>query len=107
MNATLTEPTPSMLAGTAVLLDDPTRWTHARRRANGREFWIVRGRTATYYVRPDACTCPGFTRRGICSQSLAATYREAREASRQAPCELPIMVTPRRSRYADLSPVEN
>jgi predicted nucleic acid-binding Zn finger protein len=83
------EPTPSMQAGAAVLLDDPTRWTHARRRADGREFWIVRGRTSTYYVRHDGCTCPGFARRGICSHSLAATYREARQASQEAPCELP------------------
>ncbi len=92
MSTTLAEPTPSMQAGAAVLLEDPSRWTHARRKADGREFWIVKGRTNTYYVRPDACTCPGWQRRHLCSHSLAATMREAQEAARQNPSELPIYV---------------
>ncbi len=89
MTATIV-PTPGMQAGAAVLLEDPSRWTHARRKADGKPFWIVRGRTSTYYTRADACTCPGFTRRGLCSHSLAATMREAQEAARQNPSELPI-----------------
>ncbi|MDP8921894.1 MAG: hypothetical protein M3O34_03350 [Chloroflexota bacterium] len=82
--------------------------SHARRKQDGRAFWIVRGRTNTYYTAAEACTCPGFTRRGICSHSLAATMREAREASRRAPCELPIEATvairPTRDRYSILFP---
>ncbi len=70
-------PTASQLAHAEQLLAEPARWTHARRKRDGREFWIVRGRTGTYYTAPDACTCPGFTRRGICSHSLAAGMREA------------------------------
>ncbi len=92
MATMLAEPTPSMQAGAAVLLEDPSRWTHARRKADGRAFWIVVGRTGTYYTTSDACTCPGWQRRHLCSHSLAATMREAREAARRNPCELPIYV---------------
>ena len=77
-------PTPSMQVGAEQLLAEPARWTAARRKADGREFWIVRGRTNTYYTRADACTCPGFTRRGLCSHSLAATMREAQQAAEQS-----------------------
>ena len=86
MNATIAEPTPSMQAGADVLLEDPTRWTHARRKSDGREFWIVRGRTSTYYTARggDACTCPGWQRRHLCSHSPTATMREARQAARRA-----------------------
>ena len=43
----------------AVLASAPT-WTHGRRRADGRQFWIVPGSKAgtTYYVDPFDCTCP-------------------------------------------------
>ena len=92
MHATIAEPTPSMQAGAAVLLEDPTRWTRARRKADGREFWIVRGRTGVYYTRHDACTCPGWQRRHLCSHSLAATMREAQQAARQNLSELPVYV---------------
>ena len=78
MNATIAEPTASMRAGADQLLSEPSRWTAARRKRDGKRFSIVQGRSGTYYMTPDACTCPGFTRRGLCSHSLAATYREAR-----------------------------
>ena len=81
MNATLTTPTPSMQAGAEQLLASPERWTSARRKRDGKPFSIVQGRTGVYYTTPDACTCPGFTRRGLCSHSLAATMREARQAA--------------------------
>ena len=84
-------PTPSMQAGAEQLLADPTRWTAARRKSDGRPFSIVRGRTGTYYVTPDACTCRGHRERGICGHSLAATYREARQAARLNPSELPVI----------------
>ena len=94
MVTTLVEPTPSMQAGAAVLLEDPSRWTHARRKADGREFWIVKGRTGVYYTARggDGCTCPGYARRGLCSHALAATMCACREAARTNPCELPIYV---------------
>ena len=82
-------PTPAMQAGAEQLLAEPARWTAARRKADGKPFSIVQGRTGVYYTTPDACTCPGFTRRGLCSHSLAATMRADRAApapieSRQA-----------------------
>ncbi len=75
---TMTVPTPAMRAGAEQLLAEPTRWTAARRKADGKPFFIVRGRTGVYYTRPDACTCPGWQRRHLCSHSLAATMREGR-----------------------------
>ena len=78
--------TPAMQAGAAQLLAEPARWTAARRKADGKPFFIIRGRTGTYYTAADgaACTCPGWQRRTICSHSLAATMREARAAARQS-----------------------
>ncbi len=77
---TVVSPTDAMTAGAHQLLAEPARWTHARRKADGREFWIVRGRTSTYYTAADgaACTCPGWQRRTICSHSLAVQIREGR-----------------------------
>jgi hypothetical protein len=92
MATAIVAPTPAMQAGAAQLLAEPARWTAARRKADGREFWIVRGRTGTYYTAANGCTCPGYTRRGICSHSLAATMREAEQAARLNPSELPIYV---------------
>ncbi len=92
MTQVIVAPTPSQQAGAEQLLSDPSRWTHARRKADGRAFWIVRGRTGTYYTRPDACTCPGWQRRHLCSHSLAATLREAGQAARLNPSELPVYV---------------
>ncbi len=93
MAMTLATPTPSMLAGAEQLLAEPTRWTAARRKADNKPFFIVAGRTGSYYVTPDACTCRGFRERGICSHSLAATYRECREAARLNPSERPVVTT--------------
>ena len=91
MATTIATPTPSMQAGADQLLADPTRWTSARRKADNKPFFIVAGRTGSYYVTPDACTCRGFRERGICSHSLAATYRECREAARLNPSERPVV----------------
>ena len=77
-------PTPAMQAGAEQLLAEPARWTAARRKSDGRPFSIVQGRTGVYYTTPDACTCPGWQRRHLCSHSLAAALREAQQAARQA-----------------------
>ena len=76
--ATMTVPSPAMQAGAEQLLASPERWTSARRKRDGKPFSIVQGRTGVYYVTPDACTCAGFARRGLCSHSLAAQLREGR-----------------------------
>ena len=81
---TVSVPTPAMQAGAEQLLAEPARWTAARRKSDGRPFSIVQGRTGVYYTTPDACTCPGWQRRHLCSHSLAATMREARSAAQQA-----------------------
>ena len=89
--ATLTAPTASMEAGARMLLDDPTRWTSARRKSDGRRFWIVKGRSGgVYYCDATACTCPSGRHRGVCSHQVAAVMREAREAARRNPSELPV-----------------
>ena len=92
MMVAIATPTPAMQAGAEQLLASPERWTSARRKADGRQFWIVVRRPGTYYTTPDACTCPGWQRRKLCSHSLAATMREARQAARLNACELPIYV---------------
>ncbi len=92
MSITLAESTPSMQAGAEALLADPTRWTAARRKVDGRRFWIVRGRSSTYYADATACTCPSGRHRGVCSHQVAVVMREARDAARQNPCELPVYV---------------
>ena len=89
--ATIATATPSMRAGAEQLLAEPGRWTSARRKRDGRRFWIIQGRTNVYYADAMNCTCKGFTVRGICSHSLAATMREAREAARLNPSELPVV----------------
>jgi len=99
MAATIATPTASQQAQAEALLSDPTRWTSARRKADDKPFFIVAGRTGSYYTTADACTCRGFRERGICSHSLAATMREARDAARLNPSEMPVMTTlGRRSR---------
>ena len=108
MAQAIVAPTASQQAAAEQLLAEPSRWTSARRKADGRRFWIVAGRTGTYYTAADACTCRGFRERGLCSHSLAATMREAREAARLNPSELPIVATygPTSDRYSALFPVE-
>jgi hypothetical protein len=74
MTGTVTQ---SMEATARMLLDDPTRRTAARRKADGRRFWILRGRTGTYYVDAagNECTCPSARRRGACGHQLAASLK--------------------------------
>ena len=81
---TVSVPTPSMQVGAEQLLAEPARWTAARRKSDGRPFWIVKGRTGVYYTARggDACTCKGWQRRHLCSHSLAVTMREATKAAR-------------------------
>ena len=103
MAQAIVTPTASQQAAAEALLAEPSRWTSARRKSDGKPFSIVRGRTGVYFTTPDACTCPGFTRRGICSHSLASTMRQAREAAQHAATELPVV---RRTRYEDLFPAD-
>ena len=84
--------TPSMQAGAEMLLAEPSRWTSARRKADGRRFWIVRGRSGTYYCDATACTCPSGRHRGCCAHQVAAAMREAEQAAHLNRSELPVYV---------------
>ncbi len=100
--------TPSQQAAAEQLVASPERWTAARRKRDGKPFFIVRGRTATYYTASGACTCRGFAARGCCSHELAATMRDAQQAARENPCEMPVTVrTIRPTRYDDLFPEQD
>jgi hypothetical protein len=107
----IVQPTASQQAAAEALLADPGRWSPGRSKATGQSFWLVRGsQNRSYFVTTDGCSCPGYRHRGVCSHSLAATMREARQASRQAPCELPITTVaraPRRTRYDDIFGAED
>ena len=92
MAQAIVAPTPAMQAGAEQLLAEPARWTPARRPCGGRPFFIVRGRTGTYYTSPDACTCPGWQRRHLCSHSLAAAIHRDRERAAQ-PAPAPARAT--------------
>jgi len=91
MAAAIARPTLSMQAGAEQLLADPTRWTSARRKADGRRFWIIQGRTNVYYADAMNCTCPSARHRGLCRHMLAGTMREADQAARLNPSELPVI----------------
>ena len=93
MATTIATPTPSMQAGADQLLSDPTRWIAARRKSDGRRFWIIRGRSGAYYTDATACTCPSARHRGICSHQVAATMKEAQQAAHQNPSELRVVTT--------------
>ena len=83
--ATSSVPTASQQAAAEALLADPGRWSPGRSKETGRSFWLVKGSQGrSYFCTPDGCSCRGFFYRGICSHSLAATMREARQAARQA-----------------------
>ena len=87
-------PTASQQAAAAMLLDDPGRWSPGRSKATGRRFWLVRGSQGrSYFTTADGCSCPGYRHRGVCSHQLAAIQREAREAARRNPSELPVTFT--------------
>lgn len=104
MAQTIVAPTASQVAAAEALLADLGRWSPGRSKETGRSFWLVRGSQGrSYFTTSDGCSCPGFRHRGVCSHSLAATMREAQQASRQAPCELPVTTTPR-DRYSVLFP---
>jgi len=82
---TVVSPTASQQAAAEALFADPGRWSPGRSKETGRAFWLVTGSQGrSYFVTSYGCTCKGFQYRGVCSHSLAATMREAQQASRQA-----------------------
>ena len=94
MAVTIATPTPSMQAGADQLLADPGCWSPGRSKATGRAFWLVRGsRGRSYFVTADGCSCPGYRHRDVCSHVVAATMKEARQAARLNPSELPVIAS--------------
>ncbi len=76
MAQTVSQPRPAAIA--AVLAKAST-WTAARRKSDGREFWIIQGNRpgAVYYADATACTCPDARERGrVCKHSLAIQKRQ-------------------------------
>jgi hypothetical protein len=110
MAHSIVQPTASQQAAAEALLADPRRWSPGRSKQTGQTFWLVRGsRGRSYFCTPTGCSCPGYRHRGVCSHVVAAVMKEARQASRQSPCELPIATViraPRRTRYEDLFPAD-
>jgi hypothetical protein len=96
MAQTVSQPRPAAIAA---VLAQSTKWAHATRKADGREFYIVPGSTAgtAYYVDATACTCPAArnSKTGVCKHSLAVARFRAQKA---AP------VAPKRLSYAELMP---
>ncbi len=105
MTQAIVQPTASQQAAAEALLAAPEKWSHGRSKVDGRSFWLIQGSKGTaHWTSSYGCTCRGFAYRGCCSHQVAVVMREAREASRQAPCELP--AAPRPSRYVEIFPAE-
>ncbi len=86
-------PTPSMQAGAEQLQASPERWSLGRSKVDGRPFWLIQGsQGAAHYATAYGCTCKGYRYRGCCSHVVAVTMREAQEAARRNPSELPVYV---------------
>ena len=86
-------PTASQLAHAQQLVAESERWLAGRAKANGRPFYVIPGsKGVAHWTAADGsgCTCRGFRFRGTCSHVVAVTMREAREAARRNPCELPV-----------------
>ena len=93
MAQAIVAPTESQRAAAEALLADPGRWSPGRSKETGRAFWLVTGSQGrSYFVTSYGCTCKGYQYRGVCSHQLAATMRDAQEAARQNPSELPVYV---------------
>lgn len=74
-----------------------------RSKVNGITFYIVPGSKAgtAWWSNGLGCNCPGFTRSGVCTHSLAVTLHQTRESEKRiaAAQSKPI------SRYQQLFPV--
>jgi hypothetical protein len=69
-------------AAVAAVLAQASTWTHATRKSDGREFWIIQGNRpgAVYYADAAACTCPDARSRArVCKHSLAVTQFQSRQ----------------------------
>src|SRR3954470_7994541 len=74
MASPVSQPRPAAVA--AVLARSST-WTSARRKSDGRPFFIVQGNCpgATYYTDSSICTCPDAReRQRLCKHSLAVRH---------------------------------
>ena len=86
-------PTASQQAAAEALLADPGRWSPGRSKETGRSFWLIRGsKGRSYFTTSYGCSCPGYRHRACCTHVVAVTMREAQQAARLNPSELPIYV---------------
>jgi len=94
MTQMIVPPTASQQAAAEALLADPGRWSPGRSKATGQSFWLIQGSAGhAHWATAYGCTCPGYRHRGVCSHVVAVTMREAREAARLNPSELPVIRT--------------
>jgi hypothetical protein len=87
-------------AAIAAVLANASKWTHATRKSDGREFWIISGSRpgVVYYTDSRNCTCPDANeRQRVCKHSLAVAKHLASKAAPSAP-------KPAFKSYADLMP---
>ena len=56
------------------LLATADRWLKITSKADGRRYYVVPGSNGrVYWARPDACSCPDATRRGVTCKHMVAT----------------------------------
>jgi len=70
------------------LLSGADRWLKITSKLDGRRYYVVPSSDGhhLYWVRPDSCTCPDATRRGItCKHRIAAALFVARVNAERTP----------------------
>jgi len=70
------------------LLSGADRWLKITSKLDGRRYYVVPGSTGrVYWARPDACSCPDATHRGVTCKHMVATalYVAQVNAERQQP----------------------
>ncbi len=96
--------TDARTAKAIALLATADRWLKITSKVDGRRYYVVPGSNGrVYWARPDACSCPDATHRGVTCKHMVATalYAAKVNAERQQPKRKP--VTPRASFTRDSS----
>jgi hypothetical protein len=79
--------------------------SRGRSKVNGITFYIVPGSKAgtAWWSNGLGCNCPGFTRSGVCTHSLAVSIHQTRESEKRIAAAQ--AATPKRKTYSQLVPV--
>ncbi len=87
------------------LLASADRWLKITSKLDGRRYYVVPGSTGrVYWARPDACSCPDATHRGVTCKHMVATALWAAKvnAERRQPTRKPIKPAPSFTRDASI-----